>query len=272
LQTKSDFETKTAAINVTPTPNGKYDIKTIKEDALWLSKTVSLNEIAALRIVVVEFQSRAQSFLTGPLSTQDVVNIQDSAGTTGSQATSILASIDMSSVADAEDLSKRFEEEGSRRQRFVTIYLLERRCFMTSADYITNILTREVQEKRYRFNEDSYVALSDGVVRGMIGPGAPRTLDALSFLSLLSTYLEYVPSCIQRGSQPLDSTIQDSKLRTEENELDWVETCLTEAVHALALIFQLLDLSSRLLSTSPIISGWFKFMDEVRFLDDLPEV
>ena len=57
--TKAAFETKTAAINVAPTSNCEYDINKIKEDALWLSKEAQIDEVSALRIIVLEYQSRA---------------------------------------------------------------------------------------------------------------------------------------------------------------------------------------------------------------------
>ena len=54
--TRSTFDTLTSAINVTPTRNDRYDIKQIKENALWLSKTVKVDEVQALRLTILEWQ------------------------------------------------------------------------------------------------------------------------------------------------------------------------------------------------------------------------
>ena len=42
-QEKSKFESKTAPISVTPTPNGHYNLDEIKEDTLWLSKEAHIS-------------------------------------------------------------------------------------------------------------------------------------------------------------------------------------------------------------------------------------
>ncbi|KAL9075083.1 MAG: hypothetical protein Q9157_004124 [Trypethelium eluteriae] len=57
-ETKSQFETLTAAINITPSHHGQFDIDQIKADTLWLSEKTKINEPAALRIVVLEWQNR----------------------------------------------------------------------------------------------------------------------------------------------------------------------------------------------------------------------
>lgn len=55
-KSRSAFQTKTAAINVTPSSNGDYDIDQIKADALWLSESSKIDEISALRVVLLDWQ------------------------------------------------------------------------------------------------------------------------------------------------------------------------------------------------------------------------
>ncbi|KAI9709304.1 MAG: hypothetical protein M1820_003424 [Bogoriella megaspora] len=62
-ETKASFETLTAAINITPSQHGLYDIAQIKEDAVWLSDKFRITELDALRIVVLEWQERPASKL-----------------------------------------------------------------------------------------------------------------------------------------------------------------------------------------------------------------
>ncbi|KAG4218397.1 hypothetical protein PC116_g33123, partial [Phytophthora cactorum] len=104
------FVKKTAAIQVTPAPNDKYDINTIKEDALWLSKNARINEIAALRVVVIEFQSRPRNQLLGPISNQDVASLREAAGASNAQTTNILPGFNIMSTLDAADIQANFEK------------------------------------------------------------------------------------------------------------------------------------------------------------------
>jgi nuclear pore complex protein Nup188 len=71
-QQNSQFATITAAINVTPDENGPYDIKQIKEDASWLAEAVHIDMVAALRIVVLEWQKQpAARMLSRSLDEED---------------------------------------------------------------------------------------------------------------------------------------------------------------------------------------------------------
>lgn len=66
---KSQFDKRTSAINVTPNGGtGSYDIKVVKDDSLWLAKEAKIDEVSALRLVVLEHQARSKEQL---LSTSD---------------------------------------------------------------------------------------------------------------------------------------------------------------------------------------------------------
>lgn len=57
-QSKADLDTRTSAVNVAPSSEGRYDVSQIKNDAIWLSKEADVDEITALRIAILEWQSR----------------------------------------------------------------------------------------------------------------------------------------------------------------------------------------------------------------------
>ncbi|KMQ81421.1 pom34-binding nucleoporin component, partial [Lasius niger] len=75
--TSKDFEAKTAVVNVSAALTDTCDAETIKKDAQWLSTNAKVNLVAALRIAVIEIQSRASRHLMGPLSSQDITNLQE---------------------------------------------------------------------------------------------------------------------------------------------------------------------------------------------------
>ncbi|KAK3340549.1 nucleoporin subcomplex protein binding to Pom34-domain-containing protein [Neurospora tetraspora] len=265
-QTKADFETKTAAINVTQTPNDRFNIKTIKDDTIWLSTNVNISEVAALRIVVVEFQSRAHAHLVGPLSTQDVDNIQEAAGVSDAQTSNILALLNLSTVADAETTWAEFEKDASRRQRILAHYLSERRSFMSSAESLvtfmlhssaailnqeTHNLRREIVKEAFEYDEfDDHSEINISL-----------------FEALIPRYFTLLEDAIKRAQT--GPTNVEERLLTEQINIDWTRTALTEAIHAMTVSFQILDLSGPMFTTPEIITQWYQIMNTYEFLDGI---
>ncbi|KAF2858203.1 hypothetical protein K470DRAFT_278685 [Piedraia hortae CBS 480.64] len=56
---RSAYDERVAPVHDVESPTGDYDLGQIKQDALWLSKEVAVQEVDALRIVVVAWQTRA---------------------------------------------------------------------------------------------------------------------------------------------------------------------------------------------------------------------
>ncbi|KAG6364876.1 hypothetical protein INS49_006480 [Diaporthe citri] len=265
-QSKSEFETKTAAIHVTPTPNEKYDIKAIKEDSLWLSSSFGINEVAALRIVVIEFQSRPQSHLAGPFSTQDIINLHQAVGADGKQANTLLAFVNAADTADADAIWVDFNTQAGRRRRLVDLCLSERRYFMA---FVNGILTLTLNETSPD-TDAAKAELSAQVLMAVFGqkqPGDVRS-DTRSLEKLVSTYLELAPECLADPDAHSPAAFKDVNILSEELELIWTRASLTETLHLLASMFRIIDLSPTFLSAD-IVSNWFRFVDAYGFLDQL---
>ncbi|KAJ0118320.1 hypothetical protein J7T55_009103 [Diaporthe amygdali] len=265
-QSRADFETKTAAIHVTPTPNEKYDIKAIKEDSLWLSSSVGINEVAALRIVVIEFQNRPQSYLAGPFSAQDIINLHQAVGADGTQANTLLAFVNAADTADADTIWADFNTQAGRRRRLVDLYMSERRYLMAFVDGVLNLILNETLSE---INEVK-AELSAQVLMTIFGQRLLKDVrnDTRQLEKLVSTYLELVPECLTSPDSALRASVKDVKVHPEELELVWTRTSLTETLHLLASIFRIIDLSSVFLSAD-IVSRWFRFVDAYGFLDQL---
>jgi nuclear pore complex protein Nup188 len=261
-QTKLDFETKTGAINVVPSPTDPYDLDTIKNDARWLSKNANINEIAALRIVVVEYQARAHSHLTGPLSTQDVANIQEAAGVGDAQASAILALLNVATVVDAESTWADFESEAKRRQRLLSTYLSERRSFLGAVDALLAFLLHSrssATSKELDPLRSAVVLEAFGIDENAAKPDTAR-LNALA-----PTFIRTLDDCFSR-TQMLPESL-DSQMLTEQLEVNWLRTALTEAIHAMSLIFQILDLGASNFAAPEIVTKWFALMDACEFFE-----
>ncbi|TID01609.1 Nucleoporin NUP188 [Colletotrichum higginsianum] len=256
--TRSKFETRTAAIHVTPQPNQKFDIKVIKEDAQWLSRNAKVNLITALRATVVEFQSRPASHLTSTLSSQDIVNLQEASGVASMQSSALVPIA--GAAQDAETIWADFEKEESRRQRIFQTYLAERRHFlMTAALVQENVL---------------YTQPSASVLTTAGEPSTQTHLipanDRPKYLDdLLTTYLQYVTDAIGRLAEGLEAVVEDKGLLGEELELEWMRTALTEVVHALTVVFQSIDGNGDSFVPSAVVGQWFGLMDNYGFLNGI---
>lgn len=260
-QTKSTFETKTAAINVTPTSSEKYDIRTIKEDALWLSKNADINEVDALRIVVIEFQARPKSHLSGALSTQDVINLQQAVGADGTQANALFAFVNTAETGDAEKIWTKFNTETSRRQRLVEFYLAERRHFALFLDSFLDLILGGIS------GQEGPEVLSDKtrqeLQQATFGDKAPRDVRNVAREELLITYLSALPKCLARAEKGPDGLLTSVDL-----ELEWLRTAVTETLHLMAAVFQLVSLFEHFCPAT-IVSTWFEFAGSYGFMDRL---
>ncbi|KAK4106745.1 hypothetical protein N658DRAFT_520227 [Parathielavia hyrcaniae] len=261
-QSKLDFETKTGAINIVPSPNDPYNLDTIKADARWLSKSANINEVAALRIVLVEYQSRAHSHLTGPLSTQDVANIQEAAGVGDAQATAILALLNVTTAVDAESTWADFEGETKRRQRLLATYLSERRSFLAAADALLAFLLHS----RESGTGSELEPLRDSVLKEAFNfDESSAKPETSSLYALAPTYLGTLEDSFNRTQAVPESL--DRGVLDDQFEVDWIRTALTEAIHAMSLAFQILDLRSSMFAAPEIVTQWFALMDACEFFE-----
>ena len=262
-QSKLDFETKTGAINLVPSPNDPYSLDTIKADARWLSKNANINEVAALRIVLVEYQSRARSHLTGPLSTQDVANIQEAAGVGDAQASAILALLNnVATAVDAATTWSDFESETRRRQRLLSTYLSERRSFLGAADALLAFLLHSRASDTPAEAERTRSA----VVKEAFGFDESASRPDLTQLDALApVYLNTLDDCFAR-TQAVPECL-DQQILTDQLAVDWIRTAITEAIHAMSLAFQILDLGAANFAPPEIVTQWFAIMDASEFFE-----
>ncbi|KAI9664323.1 MAG: hypothetical protein M1831_002256 [Alyxoria varia] len=133
---KADFESLTSAINLAPTDNGKYDIKQIKEDALWLSGQAKIDEVSALRIVVIEWQERSTTRLCNGYSEGEAISLQQVGTTVGSLRASIAPQKlhnNGTSSNGHTDLSQGFNNDASRHARLLST-LSEDRSYLVGVN------------------------------------------------------------------------------------------------------------------------------------------
>ncbi|KAI1099166.1 nucleoporin subcomplex protein binding to Pom34-domain-containing protein [Jackrogersella minutella] len=268
----SAYVKKTAAIQVTPTSNERYDINVIKEDALWLSKNARINEIAALRIVVIEFQSRPQSQLLGPISNQDVANLREAAGAANAQTTNILPGFNIGTTLDAAEIQVNFEKPESRKRRLFQTYLDECRYYAATNDYMLTLMLLEHLPASSTTDASRMIRKSYLEAYGM-SPKQPQKsagdTPTKTFHALATQYLNLIPDSISRSQAAIDSVVEDKALVTEELSERWIQTWLAESLHRMVVVFQLLDLSRDVFVSIQLAQQWFSLVSAFGFLDRL---
>jgi nuclear pore complex protein Nup188 len=261
-QTKSAFETKTSAINVTPSPTARYDIKEIKEDALWLSKEAGIDEVSALRVVVVEWQTRTNAQLLDPFSTEELLGIQDAAGHSQSSLPVAL----LSQGADSKALGEAFDSSDSRRLRILYTYLSESRHLLKC---INILLQKSVLEQR-QSSENGKGKTREDAVRILIeiGQSLARSAPGESQEFLLEC-IEGVEASIKKVDS--GSGWYKEVGGREEVELEWVNSQITEATLIMEIIFQTIDISEAIASSVTVLS-WLRLTTSYNFFDGFDSV
>lgn len=255
-------------MQVTPTPNDKYDVKTIKEDSAWLSKNARINLVAALRIVVIEFQSRPRGHLTGPISSQDVTNLQEAAGATIAQASNILPGLNLAATRDAAELQADFEQEGARRRRVFQTYLAERRYFAMTTDHLFTLMLHDQLPSCPSNDATRKIRASLMEAYGLTSQAPNTEAPAKTYHALIAQYFTLTSDSI-KSCEDIASVAEDVILHDDEMQNEWMKTFLSEAIHAMTVSFQLLDLCDQVLVSSDLLRQWFQFVGETSFLDAL---
>lgn len=264
---KQAFETRTSAVQVTPTPNDKYDVKTIKEDSLWLSKNARINLLAALRVVVIEFQSRARSQLIGAISSQDAVSLQEAAGATNAQTSTVIPGLNLSGLPDAADLESDFEKPESRRLRIFSTYLNERRHFAMSTDYIFTLMLQQRLPSLPTATEAT-TKIRDSFLEayGLTSLTPQSDAPAKTYHALVSRYFTVLSDSIAACGD-ITTVTEDRALHRDDLQIERMRTFVTEAIHAMTVAFQLLDLSNQVLVPAELLQQWFQFLGDTSFLE-----
>jgi nuclear pore complex protein Nup188 len=115
--TRNAFDTMTAQINASQPLNNEYNLTQLKDDALWLSKDLGVDEVSALRCAVVEWRQRPADILLGKL--QNGSNSQDFTQSCFGKSQATAGAAEEKSGVD-------FENTELRRQRLVKVCLEER--------------------------------------------------------------------------------------------------------------------------------------------------
>jgi nuclear pore complex protein Nup188 len=267
--TKSTFETKTAAINVTPTTKKDYEITEIKEDALWLSKEAEIDELSALRLVVLEYQTRPAAQLQSDFSDEERIFLQEAAGNGSVELSSTLPRTKLA-VAVSDELTVDLDSKDIRRVRALRLYLSERRYLIKCAGlFLQTALDQQndtVEEAEQDHGGESTAPWTRHVGADLLVSleKAGRTMHDCLTESIRSLRDKF------KGLDKGSGWLKEEGGR-EVLEIDWLCNILVEAIHTMEITIRILDKQNRIPS-SDVVLDWFRFASTYGFFDQFEHV
>ncbi|KAL9595881.1 MAG: hypothetical protein Q9179_004807 [Wetmoreana sp. 5 TL-2023] len=267
-ESKSSFETKTSAINVVPSALGRYDIKQIQDDTLWLSAEAKINEVAALRIVVLERQTRpAAQLQESSLTDNAPLGGSSLNGSRFQPALSASRSALLSKPTNNDvTATEPWESNDARRTRLFHILLAERRYRIKTCRYLIITALCSSGDGRARANQGlaSVPAWVEKVGHEILTTWEVYGVSRLSGKNIFIDGVDAVRSRI-RGLEEGSGWFQDRGLQ-ESIEAVWCESQILEMVAVLeTMLAMFIGLTQ--LSRSDVVLSWYRLMSDYGFFE-----
>ncbi|KAF2851837.1 nucleoporin-like protein [Plenodomus tracheiphilus IPT5] len=269
-QEKTKFDSKTAPINVTPAPNGHYDIEEIKRDSLWLSKQAQISEYAALQIVVQEWQGRATAQLLSGLTEEEALSVQEAAGITNLGASTFMPNSSILTRPLASR-SSELKAEHLRQLRILGIYhstcasIIRVSQLLVSWGSASQLRSQTIYGNNYMARCAGWIEeLGQAIATRQNGPSSNSGAKALD---------ECLKAVVKRGDL-LDSGHNfsvDASIWDTVSEY-WAVAQTTELLHLLHLAFVHADLVVKGFVPAATIEDWITAFSRRGFFRDFPVV
>lgn len=268
-QTRSTFDTKTSSIHVPPSGNPRYDIGQIKEDTLWLSKETKIDEVSALRIAVLEWQTRPTVQLLQGSLVNEIGPLAN--GVRGSQLqasfSGAASSLFGKSSGPGASEPLPFNDAGPRRRRLLETYLSERRYILKTSEYVTFAAYCKAQDgsPHNATNQASswLKEVGTAVISTWNGDG-PAQSKRKNFVAEAVEALRSRIEGLMNGSGWLSDESQQMEI-----ELAWAGNQMLEMIHIMQILLNRLDSSLTKLTSPDVILPWYRLMDECGFFNIL---
>lgn len=263
-QTKASFDTKTSAINLTPSPHGRYDIQQIKDDSLWLSKETNMDEVAALRITVLEWQSRPAF----KLLREDLGDTAKIAGNASSQVAfaASQSSLLARSLLVGRNATTIFDTVDARRERLLEVYLSERRFILKTCEHLVfaALCDPTSPEVKGKLTDQPgwIVKLGHDILLAWNIHGNVRDTRKNFFVGAIEA-IDLRLQSLEHGCGWLKN--EGSR---DELEMAFARNQVLEMIHTMQIMLMLLESSTRV-SRSDACLKWFRLMTTFGFLEDL---
>lgn len=272
-ESKRDFENRTAPIHVSPNGSGDYDVEQMKQDALWLAKELEVEEVTALRAVVLEWQERRADLLlgrSGPAGGQMAGEWAQALGasTMSQNRLDFRSSKGVLSVGPGTAALPASSDESVRRSRIIRVALEEKSAVSAVSATLKGLLLATGDDTEGRASLAGVAPFLghkealEPMMSGLRGTEFERT-DAASTDAYITAFDERMRKLDAINSWPkaivgdpvLEALYMDSGLCDAVNDL---RTLLAQVVH------------TDWITEAQTLRDWFRIMDEYAFLSALP--
>ncbi|KAJ5575079.1 hypothetical protein N7450_008978 [Penicillium hetheringtonii] len=264
-KSKSEFESKTAAIHVESNSKSSFNLHEIKADAQWLSQTANIDEITALRITIIEWQDRPAARLTANFSNEEATSIQSAAGVDSLRVS--VAGPNLASIlrqAGGDENASSFDTEKSRRLRLRNIYISERAHILKT---LRKLLVLSLHDFANDLANPDEALIARKITLSKLGLSLFK--EKKSGDGLKQSFDECITGIRKRLKDiAADGGWLGASESNEETEATWKTTLVEEIVHILQLMFHQLRASSEVPS-GVLLESWLGLMDEYDFLEAL---
>ncbi|KAF3080264.1 hypothetical protein TWF102_000436 [Orbilia oligospora] len=239
------FETKTSMINITA--DTLIPIADIKEDALYLSKSIDLDELEALRICILEYQERSPALAS-------VSN-----DTTDNQQALLSMSMFTKSTNRLNAASDIQTPETQRRDRQRNLYFSERRFkIKVATSLVRNVVDYDAKAPR----KTPFYGTAKKILRKMIGEGKKDGKGGF-----VEELIADISNSISTAKVPRAFSEDRPQSKFVENRGHWERQVLVNIYHCLKFLFLLIY--GPISPSGTIVSAWFQCMGSTAFLTDL---
>lgn len=271
-QARSEFDSKTAAINVTSDSHSRYNLDEIKVDSLWLSGKVSIDEVSALRIAVLEWQSRPAGHLLSGFSEEETISLQNAGTADNFRATLGGAPPPdaLQSAAQRGD-STAFLGKDPRRLRLLRLYLSEKRYVLKVFQLL---FSSTLQGQLPSYYMDTVVDKGKG----------KKVIRASNVQELAETVFQIHPEeskvhpkdCVEAIRSRLAALESGSGWFNSDDdshviELNWQENAIAESTDIMQLMFLQLQ-SHDAIPSAKLLLSWLRLMAKYDFLENFSPV
>lgn len=244
-------------------------MKEVKADALWLSQKAGIDEITALRIAVLEWQSRPSARLLARFSDEETTSVQSATGADNFRVS--LAGPNLTEILrqkpGREDNSS-FASEESRRFRLRNLYLSERSHVVKTSRKLFALSLHDSTQ------DEPPVSEKDGTDRrrSLCKLGEAIYKDESSG----DYWRQFLQKCIDAVRDRLSALEGDGGWLgaaecSEELEDVWRTIITEEIVHILQILFLELQASTEI-PTADLLLSWLRLMANYSFLESLQVV
>ena len=268
---KSSFETKTSAINVTSASHARYDISEIKEESVWLSERTKIDEVSALRLAVLEWQTRpAKTLLQGKFSGILAGGLKASVDPVDSEDFRISRTGTAESRLGLDQTEQTLSSKQLRRQRLIQLLLSERRYVLKCSGYLLSyvVYTLEDSENGQQNRDEALrVPWLREIGLDLLSKWAPEKPANSKQVGRNPNFIGDAISEVRSKLGGLESGSGWSLPEAGQDfEVIWGCNQAMEMIHILQIIQTLLQSTVQVLQAAVTVP-WFRLMGECGFFE-----